>query len=86
MYTVYTFSMQTKIIFNADIRLKRAVATKARAQGMTLSAVFNLAAQAYIDNRLHIEAIDERLAKSRDEVQAGQVYSATLVRKILKLS
>ena len=75
--------MNTQVIINIPRKLKKAAAMKAKAQGLALSTVFNLAAQAYVDNRLHIGAFDQELAKGLEDIQKGRVKQAEDVFKKL---
>ena len=85
MYIIYTISMQTKIIFNADAKLKKAVTAKARAQGLNLSDVLNLAARAYVADTIVLGAFDAKLAASVAQADAGKFISAATVRRKLRL-
>ena len=49
--------MNTKVIFNTPKALKIAAQKKAKQQGLTLSAVLNLAMQAYADDRIHVSFV-----------------------------
>lgn len=69
--------MQTKVIFNTDKRLKMAAMQKARAKGMTLSAVLNLATQAFVDDAIVIDAV----ARDIEEARAQKSTSAKTVYK-----
>lgn len=68
--------MNTKIIFNADKKLKVAAQKKAKKQGLTLSAVLNLATRAYVDDSIEIDIIARDLAQARSEknIPAEEVY------------
>ncbi len=68
--------MNTKIIFNTDKNLKAAAQKKARKQGLTLSAVLNLATRAYVDNDMTVDIIARDLAKARasKSIPAEEVY------------
>lgn len=68
--------MNTKIIFATDKKLKAAVQKKARKQGLTLTAVLNFAARAYVDDSIEIDIIARDLAKARSEkgIPAEEVY------------
>lgn len=68
--------MNTKIIFNTDKKLKAAAQKKARAQGLTLSAVLNLATRAYVKNEVEVDIIARDLAQARSEknIPAEEVY------------
>ena len=78
--------MQTKVSFNTNVALKKAVAKKARAQGLTLSSVLNIASQAYVNNRFRIEGFEDKLALSVQQADAGLFISAAAARKKLRLS
>ena len=64
--------MNTKIIFNTDRKLKAAAQKKARAQGLTLSAMLNLATQAFVDDDIKIDIVGQDIARARDEIRAGK--------------
>jgi len=68
--------MQTKVIFNTDAGLKRAAMEKARAKGMSLSAVLNLTTQAFVDGAISVDAVahDIKEARSQKSVPAKSVY------------
>ncbi|MEK7063579.1 MAG: hypothetical protein AAB955_02740 [Patescibacteria group bacterium] len=63
----------TKIIFNTPKKLKEALAKKARKQGLTMSAVFNLAAQAYVDDRIVLSTFERDLLDGLADAKAGRV-------------
>lgn len=75
----------TQIIFNTSPVLKKAIAKKARSQGLTVSHVLNLAAQAYVENQITIGAFDARLATSVEEADAGRLLTVREVRTKLGL-
>ena len=77
--------MNTKIIFNADSKLKKAVVKKARTQGLTLSHVMTLAARAYVDGQITLGAFDARLAHSVAQADAGRLISLEALRRKLRL-
>lgn len=64
--------MTTKVIFNTDKKLKAAAMKKARKEGLTYSAVLNLATEAYVNNRLEITAFDRDLAVARAQMRRGE--------------
>lgn len=64
--------MVTKVIFNTDKRLKTAAMKKARSQGLTLSAVLNMATKAYVDDRIEISVFDRDLAEALEDVRKGR--------------
>ncbi|MBI4067965.1 hypothetical protein HY413_00975 [Candidatus Kaiserbacteria bacterium] len=68
--------MNTKIIFNTDKHLKAAAQKKARKQGLTLSAVLNLATRAYVDNDMTVDIIARDLAEARasKSIPAEEIY------------
>ena len=75
--------MNTKIIFNTDKNLKVAAQKKARKQGLTLSAVLNLATRAYVDNDVTVKIIARDLAKAREEIRQGKGIPAEEVYRRL---
>ena len=68
--------MNTKLIFNTDSKLKIAAQKKARARGLTLSAMLNLATQAFVDDDIKIDVIARDLAEARrgKGIPAAEVY------------
>lgn len=68
--------MNTKVIFNTDKKLKVAAQKKAREQGITLSAMLNLATKAYVNDEIRIDVIANDLAKARasKSIPARDVY------------
>lgn len=75
--------MITKTIFNMDGALKKAAMRKARGEGLSLSAVLNLAARAYVSQRFEIGLFERSLAKSKKEAGQGRVISQdALFRKL----
>lgn len=77
--------MVTKVIFNTDKRLKAAAMKKARSQGLTLSAVLNMATKAYVDDRIEISVFDRDLAEALEDVRKGRVTDAETVHRRLGL-
>ena len=57
--------MNVKVIFNTNKKLKDAAMKKARKEGLTYSAVLNIATQAYVGDRLEITALDRKLEQAR---------------------
>ena len=57
--------MNTKVIFNTDRKLKVAAQKKARKQGLTLSAMLNIATRAYVEDEITINVIARDIAKAR---------------------
>ncbi len=78
--------MNTKIIFSTPKKLKSALMKKAKKQGLTMSAVFNLAAQAYVDNRIVLSPFEREFLKSVADAKAGRVTSLKDLIKELKLN
>jgi len=68
--------MQTKVIFNTSKRLKEAAMKKARAKGMSLSTVLNLATQAFVSDVIVIDVVasDIKEARSQKSIPANEVY------------
>lgn len=64
--------MTIKVIFNTNKKLKDAAMRKARRHGLTLSAVLNMATEAYVADRLTISAFERDLAGARAEMRAGK--------------
>lgn len=68
--------MDTKVIFNIDRKLKDAAQKKANTQGLTLSAILNLATRAYVDDAIKIDVIGQDIAHARrgKSIPAAEVY------------
>ena len=66
--------MNTRIIFNTDKKLKAAAQKKARAQGLTLSGMLNLATRAYVENDIDIIARDIAAARRSSKIPAEEVH------------
>lgn len=75
--------MDTKVIFNTDKKLKEAAMCKARKEGLTYSAVLNIATRAYVEDRMKIEAFDRDFEKAFEEVRLGKgVHAEKLYRRL----
>lgn len=84
IYTSYILhSMDTKVIFNIDRKLKSAAQKKADAQGLTLSAMLNLATRAYVNGGITIDVIGEDIARARrgKSIPAAEVYRRLGLKK-----
>lgn len=77
--------MTTRVIFNTDKKLKAAAMRKAKRQGLTYSAVLNLATRAYVNNDLKIDLVGEALERGREDVRQGRIYTEEEVRHHLGL-
>ncbi|OGG69923.1 hypothetical protein A3F27_02000 [Candidatus Kaiserbacteria bacterium RIFCSPHIGHO2_12_FULL_53_13] len=77
--------MTTKVIFNTDKKLKAAAMKKARGQGMTLSAVLNLALRAYVDNRMEIDVLGQMIERGHEDIRRGRTIPAEEVYRRLGL-
>lgn len=75
--------MTTKVILNMNTKLKSAAMKKARSQGMTLSAVVNIATQAYVNDSLVISAFERDLAQAYEEMRQGKGVPAKEVYRRL---
>ena len=75
--------MNTKIIFNTNRTLKEKAQKKARAQGLTLSAMLNLATRAFVDDTMQIDVIGRDIAAARAEIRAGKGIPANQVYRRL---
>ncbi len=64
-------------------RTKDAVMKKAKASGLTMSSVLNMAAEAYINDRLAIGAFERELVEGYADLKAGRVYSLDQVEHYL---
>ena len=77
--------MNVKVIFNTNKKLKDAAMKKARKEGLTYSAVLNIATQAYVGDRLEITALDRKLEQAREEIRQGRYYTHEQMLKMLGL-
>ncbi len=68
-----------------DTTLKKEVMRKARKEGINLSVVLNLAARAYLSDRLKITASDRDFEEGMEDIRAGRTRSAEEVFKRLGL-
>ena len=75
--------MTTKVIFNADKKLKAAAMRKARKQGTTLTTVLNFATKAYVEDRLQVDVLGEMIEKAREDIRQGRYYTEEQVYKKL---
>ena len=82
---IYCPHMNTKIIFNTDKELKSAAQKKARAQGLTLSAMLNLATRAFVDDDIKIDVVGHDIARAREEIRRGKFYTHEVAMKRLGL-
>ena len=64
--------MNVKVIFNTNKKLKEAAMKKARKEGLTYSAVLNIATEAYVSDNLKISAFQRDLAQAREELRQGK--------------
>ena len=64
--------MTTKVIFNTDKRLKEAAMKKAKGQGLTYSAVLNLATRAYVNDELEVDILARDLEVARQQIREGK--------------
>jgi hypothetical protein len=75
--------MTSKTIFNMNTKLKKAAMKKAREEGWTLSAILNLATQAYVDNRIGLATLDPAITQSLEDFRQGRyVTHEELKRKM----
>lgn len=77
--------MNVKVIFNTNKKLKEAAMKKAREEGLTYSAVLNIATQAYVSDELKITALQRDLAIAREQVRQGKTIPAEEVYRKLGL-
>jgi hypothetical protein len=75
--------MTTKVIFNINPKLKAAARKKARAQGLTMSAMLNLATRAYVNEDISIDIIGRDIAEARrgSSLPAEEVYKRLGIKK-----
>ncbi len=72
--------MTTRVIFNTDEKLKEAAMRKAKRQGLTYSAVLNLATRAYVNDELEVDLLARDLAEARAQIRHGKAYTEKEVR------
>ena len=77
--------MNVKTIFNMDKKTKKLAMLKARRDGLTLTAVLNIATRAYVSDRLKITASDLHLEKGLADIRAGRTKPAEEVFRKLGL-
>ncbi len=75
----------SKVILNMDKQLKLATMKKARQEGLSLTGVLNIAARAYVSNRLKITALDKDLEEGLEDVRRGKAISQEELFKKLGL-
>lgn len=68
-----------------DKQLKLATMKKARQEGLSLTGVLNIAARAYVSNRLKITALDKDLEEGLEDVRRGKAISQEELFKKLGL-
>lgn len=75
--------MTSRIIFNADSKLKKAALAKARSQGIPLSAVLTIATRAFVNNNLAIDIIARDLSEARNSplIPAAKAYRRLGLKK-----
>ena len=73
--------MITKMIFNTDKKLKAAAMKKAKGQGLTYSAVLNLATRAYVNDDFEVDVLARDLEEARAQIRRGNVFSEAEVRR-----
>jgi len=71
--------MTTKVIFNIDAKLKEAAMKKAKRDGVTLSAVLNIATRKYVDNQLKIALFEAEMEEALKDVREGRTVPAEVV-------
>lgn len=77
--------MTTKVIFNIDKKLKESAMKKAKRDGLTLSAVLNIATRKYVDDDLKIALLESELELAREDVRRGRTIPAEEVYRRLGL-
>jgi len=75
----------SKVLINMDSTLKKKLMTKARKEGLNLSSVLNIAARAYINNKIRISASERDYEDGLADVRAGRVRPMEEVFKRLGL-
>jgi antitoxin component of RelBE/YafQ-DinJ toxin-antitoxin module len=77
--------MTTKVIFNIDKKLKESAMKKAKRDGLTLSAVLNIATRKYVDDQFKIALIEREIEEALRDVREGRTIPAEEVYKKLGL-
>jgi hypothetical protein len=75
----------SKVILNMDTTLKKKLMVKARKEGLNLSSVLNIAARAYINNKIRISADERDYEEGLADIRAGRVRPMEEVFKRLGL-
>lgn len=57
--------MNTTVIFNTDLALKKAAMRKAHERGLTLTTVLNLATRAFVNDAFTIDIVGNDIARAR---------------------
>ncbi len=68
-----------------DTTLKKKLMVKARKEGLNLSSVLNIAARAYINNKIRISADERDYEEGLADIRAGRVRPMEEVFKRLGL-
>ncbi|HEV7449508.1 MAG TPA: hypothetical protein VGP13_03140 [Candidatus Paceibacterota bacterium] len=75
--------MTVKMIFNTDKKLKEAAMRKARKDGLTYSAVLNIATRAYVNDQMKIAAFDRDIEIAMEQFHQGKgVPSKEVYRRL----
>jgi hypothetical protein len=77
--------MTSKTIFNMNTAIKKAAMKKAKNEGLTLSAVLNFAARAYVDGLLKFQTLDKDTLEALDDIKHGRLISQEELFKKLGL-
>ena len=77
--------MTTKVIFNIDKKLKESAMKKAKRDGLTLSAVLNIATRKYVDDQFKIALFEHEMEEALRDVREGRTVPAEEVYKRLGL-
>ncbi len=79
---IYTIYMTTKVIFNADPKIKAKAMAHAKKQGITISYYLNQALVAFAEGTKRVEVVEKindktlrQLRKDYREIQAGKGVS-----------
>ena len=73
--------MNTTVLFNIDKKLKTAAMRKARAKGLTLTSVFTMTMQAFVDDMLTVDILARDIAKARQEFKEGKFFTQAQIEK-----
>ena len=77
--------MTVKTIFNMNAKLKKAAMQKARRHGITLTQALNMAARAYVQDRIKRTALERDYEEGLEDIRLGRTISQEELFKKLRL-